>query len=302
MPHPFIFCSAGSLFVQTLPCAGNILQSARGHRAVGKVGLPPGHRVRCKTRIGLVPSMNQPMPRIVGRQLQALVVQLGQQRGGSFNLRSMLDEQRSIVGVIEVSRQQRQRQSELCSLRPAHINHSFVVDKVGVVVIEDLPRHLKASPLQIRIERACKDILKAVVFRAVIIAVDRSILWIDSSRPHHLLLRERILRHIHPGLVRQRRGSYIVQLALPVESELKQPAIEGLRRGVLSPRRKGRVAIPILRFHNLSVLDLHRPMPRLNDELVSCHDIAEDDYLIVRRVRDRHHLANRGHPSAQQSL
>ena len=105
----------------------------------------------------------------------------------------MLQKQLAVVRVVEIAGQQRQRHSELRGFRAAHVDHALGIDEIGEVVIDDAASHVEPAPFEVRAHRASKDVLKAVVFRAVVVAIDGAILRVDSAGSNHELLRERVL-------------------------------------------------------------------------------------------------------------
>ena len=178
------------------PSAADVLKTARGERVVRKIRKPPNARIACETRIGLAPSVNQSVADVAGRQLQTFFVHIREKLGGGGDFRAMLGDERGIVRVIEIARQERKRQAELRRLGTAHVDHAARVDEVGVIVIENGFGLRKASPFKIRVQRAGENILEAVVLGAVIIAIHRAIFRIITAGPYHEFLCEGMLGHI----------------------------------------------------------------------------------------------------------
>jgi hypothetical protein len=183
--------------------------------------------------------------------------------------------------VVEILCDQREGEAELRGFGSAHVDHALVVDEVGEVVVEDVVGHLEAAPLHVGVEGAGEDVLEAVVFRAVVVAIDCTVLGVDAAWAHHLLFDEGVRRHVDPDLMRKDGGGYVVHLFFPVGSELEQATIEGLGCGVFTARRVGRVTVTVLYLHDFSVLDVSGTMPGLHDETVFGEDVSEDDDLSV---------------------
>ncbi len=129
-------------------------------------------------------------------------MKFGEDCGGGFDFFAMLEEQSAVLRVVEVLRDEGEGEAELRGLGSAHVDHAFVVDEVGEVVVEDVVGHLEAAPLHVGVEGAGEDVLEAVVFGAVVVAIDGAILGVDAAGPHHLLFDEGVLRHVDPDFCR----------------------------------------------------------------------------------------------------
>ncbi len=172
----------------------------------------------------------------------------------------------------------------------------------GQVVVEDGLARFEASQFEVGVDRCGENILEAVVFRAVVIAIHRAVLGVHAAGPHHNLLGDGVLGHIYPRLVGQRSRSEIGQLPVPIIGEHQQRAIELLLLGIFLERRIGWIGIPEHDLGHLAVIDARGAMPRLHDELVMRLHVAEHQHVDVRLVADGKNLVDGGHPAAQQSF
>ena len=185
------------------PDTRKVLEATRGEGAVRKVRQPPSHRFGGKTGIGLAPAVNQSVAGIVTRQTQAFLVEFFQQRSRRLDFWTMLLEQRRIARVVVIPREQGERHPELRGLRAAHVDHSFFIDEIAEVVVDDLLRGCEPAPFQIGVDGAGENVLKAVVLRTVIVAIDGSIFWIDAAGTHHQFARDGVPGHVHIRFVRK---------------------------------------------------------------------------------------------------
>ena len=214
----------------------------------------------------------------------------------------MSQDQFAVARVIEVARQQRQRQTKLRRLGPAHINHALGVNEIREVVVDEFSRRLKAAPFKLRVDSHREDILKAVIFTAEVIAIDRAVFWIDSAGPDHQLFRESVFGHIDPNFLRHRCGRDIVKLAIPIVGKDQQGAIKLFRLRISAARREGRIAVAVNSLSYFAVFNPGRAMPRLHDELVARLDVAKDDDFIINGVGDGDDFADGGHPAAHETV
>src|SRR5579864_502232 len=101
----------------------------------------------------------------------------------------------------------------------------------------------------------------------------------------------------------QRGWRAIVQKPLPVLGKLEQCAIKLLWLGILSRRRKGRVAVAIHDLGYFAVLDSRRPVPRVDDVfvLVWAH-VGEEDDLPIAFARSGDDFAYGRHPAAHEPV
>src|SRR5262245_44545337 len=120
-------------------------------------------------------------------------MKLSEQMSSCRYLVTMFREQLTVACVIVVASKQRKCQTKLRRLGTSHIDHALRINKIGKVVVYEFSRSFKATPLELRVNGHGKNILESVVFRSEIIAIDRSIFWIDSARPNHELFSESML-------------------------------------------------------------------------------------------------------------
>ena len=202
-------------------------------------------------------------------------MQFHKQSSSRFDLWPVLLQQSCIAGVIVISREQRKRHPKLRGLRTAHVDHSLFIDKVTEVIVNDLRCGREAAPFQVRINRAGEDVLKTVVFRAIVIAVDSPILWIDPSRTHHQLAHDGMTGHVRVRFFGNRDRGGIAQLPLPIFRKNKESSIERLRLRVLAAWRESGIAMPVNDLADFSVFNACGAVPRLHDELIPRLHISE---------------------------
>src|ERR1039457_2724508 len=93
-----------------------------------------------------------------------------------------------------------------------------------------------------------------------------------------------------------------MQLFFPVFCKEQQSAIELFRLRVLPRGRISGIAITVEHFRDLSVFNLRRAVPRLNDKAVVRGDIAKGECFDVESWWKWHDFANRRHPATQQTI
>src|SRR5215469_15476144 len=88
---------------------------------------------------------------------------------------------------------------------------------------------------------------------------------------------------------------------IPIVGKDKKCSIELLRFRIHMRWWIRRIAISVVNARNLSIFYLRSPMPGLDNELVLCLNISEDNDFDIR-VGKRHHFANSRHPAADQAI
>ena len=246
--------------------------------------------------------MNEALAAGVRRKSQGFVVQFGKDGGCGFDFRKKFGEERSITRVVVVARDEEEGEAELRGFRTAHIDHALVINEVGEVVVEHVAGLGETAALEIGVQRHGEDVLETVVFGAVIIAVDGTILRVDAAGANHQLLDEGVGDHVGPTRVGHSDRNEIVHLAIPVFGELQQGGIELFGLGIVAAPRVGGIAVAVDHFEDLAILHLRGPMPGLHDETVLGKDVAEDEDFIMRTIFGGHDFAHRGHPSTHEAL
>src|SRR5579859_26985 len=276
--------------------------SPRSIGVVREVSKPPGHWFWSEAGIRFTPAVNKSMTEIAFRQLQTFIMELRQNRRGCFYLESMFQQQTSISSVIEVSSQQGKCHPKLRGFRAAHVVHAPGVHKIREVIVDDLVRGFKAAPFQIRIGGHCKDVLKAVVFRTVIIPVHGAIFGVYAAWPHHKFFGKCMLGHIGPDVLRKRNRRKIVELSLPIFGENQKPAVEMFRCRIQASGRESGIAVAVDGLDNFAILNENRAMPSLDNELVVCFHISEYQQFVISSIGFLKDLPHRGHPAAQKAV
>ena len=83
---------------------------------------------------------------------------------------------------------------------------------------------------------------------------------------------------------------------------MEHAEVELLGPRILTAPGVGGVAVAVLNLGDFAGFDVRGPVPRLDDEAVFRKHVAKGDDLVVGAVIAGHHLADRRHPAADQTL
>ena len=211
---------------------------------------------------------------------------------------------RGITGVLQIARQQRQRQPELPDLRPTHFRQAVVLHEPLEIVVQHRGGLVEAPPLQVGVQGTGKGVLKAVVLVAVVVALHRAVLGVVATGAHHQFARKRKLRHVVPAGIGQLRLHRAAECVLPVRGKIEQRRIELLGTGLATHRAERGVAVGVVHRHDLPTFHLHGAVPGLHHEAIGGAHIGKHQHVVPRIgfAIVAHDLAHCGHPAAEHAF